>query len=151
MNRLLPAILGFFSLIVWPSAIQAFHPSLDQGGHDTIYGEGMAVKREIHKRDDDGGRGFNSWVDQALTPLRYGIHDEDSTRIWGIPLPGYEKSIGPNGDGDSLQHFYDPDTGKGLWWFRSAKDKAAYLSYEIWKKIGCTPKGRFGDVDSYSA
>jgi len=85
------------------------------GGHDTITAEGMLLKEQVHKETDlDGGYKFiEEFSSKALPHLRIGAYDEDSTKTG----PWYIKSeppIGRNGDGNFSQHFYDPDTGKGL-------------------------------------
>jgi hypothetical protein len=84
------------------------------GGHDTITAEGMLVKKEVHRSDPDSGERFNTWADRdALPHLRTGAHDEDSTKILWKYL-GSEAPIGNNGDGDFFDHFYNPNTEKGL-------------------------------------
>jgi hypothetical protein len=83
------------------------------GGHDTITSEGMLLKQRVHNNDIDGGRKFNLWAtEESLPSLRIGAHDEDTNKWlnWYINDP----PIGENGWGNFFQHFYNPDTGKGL-------------------------------------
>ena len=115
------------------------------GGHDTLTAEGMLLKEQVHGQTDaDGGADFrDKMIREALPWLRTGAHDEDSTKVLGIPMPGYEQPIGPNRDGNYLDHYYNPDNGKGysLTGSNSAVERAMDYNTEIRKKIGCSPGG----------
>jgi hypothetical protein len=115
------------------------------GGHDTLTTEGILLKGEVHRQTDpDGGVNFrNKMILEALPWLRTGAHDEDSTKILGIPMPGYEPPIGPNGSGNYFQHYYNPDDGQGysLTHSNSAVQRAMDYNTEIRRKIGCSPGG----------
>jgi len=113
VTKLKAIALSILIVASLPSASGSFHPTLNKGGHDSFTTEATKLKREVHKDDHDGGKGFNEWMDQAIEGLRTGSHDEDSTRTKGYYI-GSEKPIGPNGDGNFYKHYYDPDTGKGL-------------------------------------
>jgi uncharacterized membrane protein len=109
------------------------------GGHDTITAEGMLLKKEVHK----GEKPFEDFADTALSNLRTGAHDEDSTKLLGIPMQGYEPPMGPNGSGNYFQHYYNPDDGQGysLTHSNSAVQRAMDYNTEIRRKIGCPPGG----------
>jgi hypothetical protein len=126
------------------------------GGHDTITAEGMLLKEQVHQQiDSDGGLDFrNKMVREALPFLRTGAHDEDCTKIkqwvWVYPftfpipieIPLSDPPIGPNGDGSFFDHFYNPDTGKGLkwgWLGKSAVERAQDYVNEIRTMTGCRP------------
>lgn len=112
------------------------------GGHDTITAEGMLLKQEVHKGDSDSGEKFNKWVenDKVIPSLRIGTHDEDSTKVAGIPLD--DPPIGNTGWGGWWSHFYNPKTGKGLKGFgRPAPERAKDYVTEIKKMAGCTLGG----------
>ncbi|MDI6753649.1 MAG: hypothetical protein QME78_04555 [Thermodesulfobacteriota bacterium] len=51
-------------------------------------------------------------VEEASPYLRTGAHDEDTNKYLNFILN--DPPIGPNGWGDFFQHFYNPDTNKGL-------------------------------------
>ncbi|MBI4686039.1 MAG: hypothetical protein HY755_12720 [Nitrospirae bacterium] len=110
-----------------------------KGGHDTITYEGMELKKKVHQQTDtDGGNNFiNRFAKDALESLRIGAHDEDSTKILGIPFD--DPPIGSTGWGGWLDHFYNPETGKGLkggLGGRPATEKAKDYAVEI-KKLLC--------------
>jgi len=85
-----------------------------KGGHDTITIEGMKLKEQVHRQtDSDGGTHFSEeFSNKALEWFRTGAHDEDTNKYLNIILN--DPPIGPNGWGDFFQHFYNPDTNKGL-------------------------------------
>jgi tripartite motif-containing protein 71 len=134
-------ILSFLIVTSFPSLSDGFHPTLNQGGHDTFTTEGANLKKEVHKDDEDGGRGFNEWADQAIEGLRTGAHDEDSTKRLGFYLS--DKPIGVNGDGNFFNHFYNPDTGQGLKgnWGDPAPRRAVQYMLEIAREYFCRPSG----------
>ncbi|MGB9715961.1 MAG: hypothetical protein ACPL1G_06105 [Thermodesulfovibrionales bacterium] len=104
------------------------------GGHDTLTAEGMLLKKEVHK----GEKPFEDFADISLPSLRAGAHDEDTNKWlnWYINDP----PIGPNGWGNFFQHFYNPNTGKGLKGFcNSAIQRSKDYSREI-KNILCKSK-----------
>jgi len=118
------------------------------GGHDTITAEGMLLKKEVHKENTK----FQEWADDRITlpHLRIGAHDEDSTKTG----PWYIKSeppIGRNGDGNFYQHFYDPDTGKGLLkgllGDDSALNRAKNYDSTIRSLIGCSSIDKLSGVE----
>lgn len=39
-----------------------------KGGHDTLTAEGVQLKKEVHKGDDDEGRKFNLWANEDALP-----------------------------------------------------------------------------------
>ncbi|MEW6110251.1 MAG: hypothetical protein AB1632_13960, partial [Nitrospirota bacterium] len=107
------------------------------GGHDTITSEAALLKKDVHGNDQD----FKNWIDEeALPSLRIGAHDEDSTKVMGIPLD--DPPIGSTGWGGWFGHFYNPKTGKGLkGWGTPAPEKAEDYIKEIKKIASCTPSG----------
>ena len=116
------------------------------GGHDTLTAEGILLKEEVHKQTDvDGGARFiEEFSSRALPRLRSGAHDEDQTRIGPIPFVGYDTPLGPNGDGNYRDHFYNPDNGRGYSLdpgSNSAVRRAIDYNTEIRKKVGCSPSG----------
>jgi DNA-binding beta-propeller fold protein YncE len=116
------------------------------GGHDTITAEGMLLKKKVHQQTDlDGGEDFKEWADELALPfLRIGVHDEDSTKLFGI-IPLNESPIVKGENGNYFQHFYDPRDEKGLkgvW--KSALQRAGEYALEIYKIIGCSPDGVSG-------
>lgn len=112
------------------------------GGHDTFTNEAALLKQDVHRNDSDSGEKFKSWMNiDALPNLRTGAHDEDSTKVklLGITIPLDEAPIGPNGDGNFFEHFYNPDKKKGLWTNDSAVKRIKNYITEINKKVGCNP------------
>jgi hypothetical protein len=114
------------------------------GGHDTITGEGMLLKKEVHKNDTDGGERFKTWADtESLPNLRTGAHDEDSTKKLGVSVPPWapDPPIGPNGGGDFFDHFYNPETEEGIWLpgAQPATKRAMDYLKEIMRRTGCGP------------
>jgi hypothetical protein len=111
------------------------------GGHDTITAEGVLLKEQVHKRTDaDGGADFRKrTVEGALPNLRTGAHDEDSTKAKGI-LPLSDAPIGPNGLGDFFDHFFNPNTEKGLPGAQPATKRAFDYLRAIMQKTGCGPE-----------
>jgi len=101
------------------------------GGHDTITAEGMMLKKDVHK----GDKPFEDFANEALPSLRIGAHDEDTSEWlnWYINDP----PIGENGWGDFFQHFYNPDTGKGLKGIWNPSTKRAKDYTEEIKKLFC--------------
>ncbi len=109
------------------------------GGHDTLTLEAMGLKKEVHKNDTDNGTKFNSFSNESIPNLRTGAHDEDSTKA-GLLYIGSEPPLGPNGNGDFFDHFYNPDTGKGLSALKgqpATKRAMDYLKAAI-QKTGCS-------------
>jgi len=104
------------------------------GGHDTLTAEGMLLKKKVH----EGEKPFEDFADIALPSLRIGAHDEDTNKLlnWYIN----DSPIGSNGWGNFFQHFYNPDTGKGLKgsWSPATKRARDYL-WEI-KDLQCKLK-----------
>ncbi len=109
------------------------------GGHDTLASEAMGLKKEVHKNDADGGTKFNNFANESLPNLRTGAHDEDSTKKLGVPVS--DPPIGPNGWGDFFDHFYNPETEKGIWppGAQPATKRAMDYLKEIMQKTGCGP------------
>jgi len=106
------SIIVFFFL---SKPLKAFHVDLEKGGHNTLTTEGLNLKKDVHKNDADGGEKFNSWASDrtVIEGFRNGGHDEDSTKTKGYYIQS-EEPTGPNGDGNFYEHYYDPDTGRGL-------------------------------------
>lgn len=123
------------------------------GGHDTITSEATLLKKAVHSGDTK----FQEWAnDKSVLPsLRIGAHDEDSTKVkidvpMALPDPTLnitypieialdEPPIGSTGWGGWFDHFYNPDTGKGLkggLGGRPATEKAKDYAVEI-KKLLC--------------
>jgi streptogramin lyase len=104
------------------------------GGHDTITSEGMLLKKEVHKDNED----FKRWAELNLPSFRVGAHDEDTNKWLNLYLN--DSPIGSNGWGNFFQHFYNPDTGKGLKsiWSPATKRARDYIR-EI-KKLQCKLK-----------
>jgi hypothetical protein len=105
---------------------------LFKGGHDTLTTEGMELKKEVHKEDTL----FQKWAnEEALPSLRIGAHDEDTN--WWFNRWLNDPPIGENGWGDFFQHFYNPDTGKGLKGIWNPGTKRAKDYTEEIKKFFC--------------
>ncbi len=116
------------------------------GGHDTITAEGVLLKEEIHRQTDgDGGARFiEEFSSKALPNLRTDAHDEDTNKYLDPILN--DPPIGPNGWGDFFNHFYDPDTGKGLSvggvplpGSQPATNRAMDYLRGVIQRIGCGP------------
>lgn len=123
-----------------PYTIENINSRKLKGGHDTLTVEGILLKEQVHQgTDPDGGADFRKkMVEDALPYLRMGAHDEDTSKLFNLYLN--DPPIGPNKDqwGDFFQHFYNPDTQKGLKGiFNSAPNRAMDYFVEVLRKIGC--------------
>ncbi len=112
------------------------------GGHDTITAEGMMLKKKVH----EGNKTFEDFAEQALSSLRAGAHDEDSTKSLGMYIKS-DPPIGINKEGNFYQHFLDPDTGKGLAFFNSALERARDYDRTIRSIMGCKPINKLSEIE----
>jgi len=118
-----------------------------KGGHDTLTAEGVQLKKEVHKGDNDEGRKFNLWANEdALPPLRTGAHDEDTNEVVNNIQP--DPPVGPNGWGNYLYHYYNPNTDTGLKGvFKSTPERAGDYAQEIRSKLGCKDLSKLSPKD----